>query len=187
MSTPDLVVDLELGFRRGRTVERRRARHVLRGRVVHVVDRVGAVPRVLDVAAWRGELAAACRATAPEEARTCPGDGATLPWDLVVGTGAALAARRPDLYAELAARADPGVRDDLARLHSATVGRLRAVGTLPGRHRVGWVSWVLLTDGWRAFTPCTDARPSGVRPMLRLERREPADLAHDVARWAAGR
>jgi hypothetical protein len=109
-----------------------------------------------------------------------------LPWDLVVGTGAALAAGRHDLYAELVGRVDRPVRDEIDRLHRGTVGRLRAVGTMPERRRLGWVAWVLLGDGWRALSPCTAAEPGGVRAMVRLDRRDPAALAHDVARWVAG-
>jgi hypothetical protein len=189
MSSADLVVDLDLAVRRGRTVERRRARHALRGRSVHVLESTqGDVrSRWVDVRAWPAELADACRVSAPDDRAIPPDDGALLPWDLVVGTGAALSADRPDLYAELVAPADDRARDQLGRLHRATLGRLRAVGLAPGRQRIGWVSWVLVPDGWRSLTPCLADRRERPRPMVRLERRSPDDLVHEVARWAASR
>ncbi len=189
MSAADLVVDLELAVRRGRTVEHRRARHALRGHSVHVLEshQGGVRARWVDVGAWPGELADACRVSAPDDRATPPDDGALIPWDLVVGGGAALAADRPDLYAELTAQTDDGARDQLGRLHRATLGRLRAVGLVPGRRRIGWVSWVLVPGGWCSLTPCHSDRRDRARAMVRLERRSPDDLARDVARWAATR
>jgi hypothetical protein len=189
MSAADLVVDLELAVRRGRTVERRRARHALRGRSVHVLDSTqgGIRARWVDVRAWPAELADACRVSAPVDRTTPPEDGALLPWDLVVGTGAALATDRPDLFAELVAQTDDRAREQLGRLHRATRGRLRVVGLVPGRRRVGWVSWVLVPGGWCSLTPCHSDRRDGPRAMVRLERRSPDDLAREVARWAASR
>ncbi len=187
MIAADLLVDLDLAVRRDRWVDRFRARHILRGRTVTLVTADGGVEvRTVDVRDWRSELARACRVTAPDDAPTPPRSDLELPWDLVVGTGAALATHRQDLYAELLARADDSVRDQLGRLHDATVGRLRAVGTVPGRRRIGWVAWVLYADGWRALTPYPAAGLACSRPMVRLERRRPDDLAHDVACWAAG-
>jgi hypothetical protein len=104
----------------------------------------------------------------------------------VLGTGAARSAHREDLYAELLGRAAPGAREGVERLHVATCGRLRAVGTAPGGRRVGWLAWVLFADGWHALTPCVAGTPASPGAMVRIERREPDDLAHDVARWAAG-
>jgi len=189
MSSADLVVDLDLAVRRGRTVERRRARHALRGRSVHVLESTqGDVrSRWVDVRAWPAELADACRVSAPDDRAIPPDDGALLPWDLVVGTGAALSADRPDLYAELVAQTDERARDQLGRLHRATLGRLRAVGIVPGRRRIGWLSWLLVPGGWCSLTPCLADRPDRPRAMVRLERRSPDDLAHEVARWAASR
>lgn len=185
MRPPDLVVDLDLAVRRDRSVDRLRARHVLRDRTVTVATAGAIVPaRAVDVREWRSELTRTCRVTAPDGAPTPP-SGTALPWDLVVGTGAALAAHRHDLYDELLARADGSTREQLGRLHQATVGRLRAVGTMPGR-RVGWISWVLFADGWRALTPSVAAGPAGPRALVRLERRLPDELAHDVARWVTG-
>jgi hypothetical protein len=188
---PVLVVDLELAVRRDHAVDHRRSRHLLHGRSVHIVETIGGDERTrtVEVEAWRSELAEVCRVLAPAGDpgdEPSPRDGVLLPWDLVVGTGAALAAGRHDLYAELVGRVDRPVRDEIDRLHRVTVGRLRAVGMMPERRRLGWVAWVLLGDGWRALSPCTAAEPSGVRAMVRLDRRDPAALAHDVARWVAG-
>lgn len=189
MIAVDLVVDLELAVRRGRTVERRRARHALRGPSVHVLESTQGDVRArwVDVRSWPAELADACRVSAPAGLATPPDDGALIPWDLVVGSGAARTADRPDLYAELVAGADDQVREQLGRLHRATLGRLRAVGLVPGCRRVGWVSWVLVPGGWCALTPCLSDRRERRRAMVRLERRSPDDLAHEVARWAVSR
>jgi hypothetical protein len=189
MNAADLVVDLDLAVRRGRTVERRRARHALRDGSVHVLEsNQGDVrARWVDVRAWPAELADACKVAAPDDGAIPPDDGAMLPWDLVVGSGTALAADRPDLYAELVSQADDRARDPLGRLHRATLGRLRAVGMVPGRRRIGWVSWVLVPDGWCSLTPCIADRRERPHAMVRVERRSPDDLAHEVARWAASR
>lgn len=191
VGTPDLLVHIEVAVRRDRAVEHRRAVHSLRGRSVHLRESVGRHlrSRTIDVLAWRSELARLCTEVVPVDDEPSPGDGVLLPWNLVIGGGAAIAAGRPDLYAELVGRVDPPVREEMDRLHRATRGRLRAVATMPARHRLGWVAWVLLTDGWRALTPSTapdpTAGPGGVRAMVRLDRRDPADLSHAVARWAA--
>ncbi len=184
--TTDLRVDLDLAVRRGRHDARLHARHELRGSTVRATATAGGEVEDVrfDVRLWRVELARTCRVAIPDGATAAPPDGLALPWDLVVGTGAALAERRPDLYDELVARADSALREPVRRLHRA-VGRLRVVGTLPTRSRVGWVSWVLFADGWRALTPVVERGSAGPRPMLRLEARRPEDLARDVARWAA--
>jgi hypothetical protein len=186
--TTDLRVDLDLdlALRHGPYAARLHARHELRGSTVHATATAGGEveDRRFGVRLWRSELARACRVTIPDDAPAPPSDGPALPWDLVVGTGAALAARRPDLYDVLVAATDPAQREALRRLHRA-VGRLRVVGTLPARTRIGWVTWVLHADGWRALTPYVERGAAGSRAMLRLERRRPEDLALEVARWVA--
>jgi hypothetical protein len=184
--TADLCVDLDVTVRQGRSDTRLHARHELRGATVRVRTTAGGDVEDIHVGTgrWRAELARACRVRIPDDAPTPPADGVVLPWDLVVGTGAALAAHRTDLYDELVGRADAVLHEPLRRVHRAA-GRLRAVGTLPARARVGWVTWVLFADGWHALTPYVDGGPVAARPMLRVERRRPDDLARDVARWAA--
>ena len=189
VGVPDLLVDLEVAVRNGRDVERRRAVHALHGRSVQLLETAGRQvrTRTIDVRVWRSELAEVCGQVALVDDEPSPPDGVLLPWDLLVGSGAALAAGRQHVYDELLGRGDTSVGEEVGRLHRATRGRLRAVATIPKRRRVGWVAWVLLTDGWRVMTPCTapSAVKGGVRAMVRLDRRDPADLAHDVARWAA--
>jgi hypothetical protein len=181
----ELVVRLELAVGRPGGLERRRARHELRGRSVRVLESHQGpgddeTIRTIDVEEWRGELAAACVVDLPRGGPAFPPDGVLLPWDLLVTTGAGAHSGPADVEAELLARAGSFADASLALLR-ATRGRLRATATARGR--VGWVSWVLGSDGWRAMVPCTEAGPFGVRAMVRLERREPGDLAHDVAHW----
>jgi len=59
MSGADLVVELDLAVRRDRTVERRLARHALRGQSVHVLEsnQGGVRARWVDVRAWPAALA----------------------------------------------------------------------------------------------------------------------------------
>jgi hypothetical protein len=185
MSGPELVVDVDLAVRRG---TRLRARHVLCGSTVHTAtrDRDTVDVGMLDVRDWRRELCRLCSPPVPDDAPAPPRDGPDLPWQLVLGSGAALAEHRADLRDALLARVDDALREQVNRLHGTTVGRLRAVGVAPSRRRVGWVSWLLFADGWRALTPYAAPGPAGRAPMVRLERRRPHDLARDVARWAAG-
>ena len=182
----DLRVDLDLAVRRGGCEARVHARHELAGSTVRAMASAGKTVEEtrFDVGDWRAELARACRVPVPDDACGPAPDGVGLPWDLVVGTGAALIGQRHDVYDELVARADVGLHEPLRRLHRA-VGRLRAVGTVPLRGRIGWVAWMLVADGWCALTPYVDPGPGGPRPMIRLEHREPEDLAREVARWAA--
>ena len=157
--------------------------HALRGSTVAIAreEAQGVVTGRVAVATWPHELAALCDVPVPGHAPTPPGDGPDLPWEILVGSGRALADGRADLYDELVARADDPVRAQLGLLHRGTLGRLRVVGVIPSRRRVGWLSWVLVADGWRALTPYA---ASGVA-MVRLERRRRDDLATEVARWAA--
>jgi len=187
MSPVDLVVDVDLAVRREASMTRLRARHILRDGRVHAntSDGDGVCSRTLDVRAWRSELARLCRVAGAGQTPSAPVPEMELPWELVIGTGRALRAGRADVYAELLGRERTPVADELAMLHSATVGRLRAVGILPSRGRIGWVSWLLFPDGWRALTPCVATDHRVCRPVVRLERRQPEDLGHDVARWAS--
>jgi hypothetical protein len=178
----DLLVTVDLAIRRGRTTERLRAVHALRGGEVETAVTTADAATSSRIAAreWAGELERTCRVRVPAPAPAPPADGPDLPWDLVVGTGAALAEQRTDLFDALVGRADGRHQEQVRHVHRATLGRLRAVGLLPSR-RVGRVSWLLVADGWRALTPYV----AHGTPMVRLERRRPGDLAVDVARWAA--
>jgi hypothetical protein len=195
----DLFVDLDLSVRRGAGAARLRARHALRGTTVLTVATAGTGTAEIgrcDVSEWQTQLARACRVRVPGGSRPGPADGLALPWDLMVGTGAALAQHRPDLYDVLVARAAGQVtagrhtlstdasHEQIRRLHHSVVGRLRLVGTVPQRGRVGWLCWLLFGDGWRALTPYVATTPDGPRPMVRLDPRTPDDLAEGPARWA---
>jgi hypothetical protein len=58
--------------------------------------------------------------------------------------------------------------------------------SLRGRRRLGWVSWLLYADGWRALTPYAGSGAGGIRrAMVRIEPRRPIDLGLDVARWVS--
>jgi hypothetical protein len=188
MSTVLLLVDVERAVRTAwGATDRVRERHVLADRTVHlgVTDASGSATRTCGPREWRAELENLGRlpATCPSPRSDAPEPD--LPWELLVATGRALGEHRRDLYDELLDRSAPELRPTVRRLHQETVGRLRLVGTLPTRRRVGWVSWVLLPDGWRALVPYL-AQTAGVpRPMVRLEPRRPEDLVHEVARWTA--
>jgi hypothetical protein len=194
-----LLVQLDLVVRCERGEQRVSARHAWCGTEVHTAtsDPAGLRTASVDVVDWQRELAAVCRVDASSTSPP-PAPHLEIPWDLVVGTGAALRRHRPDLYDVLVARADGWVRiggrplgpaathDQVQRVHHGVVGRLRCTGTAPASRRVGLVSWLLYADGWRALTPYADPTNGG-RAMVRLEPRSPGDLAHDVACWAVAR
>jgi hypothetical protein len=77
-----------------------------------------------------------------------------VPLDVLLGAGEALRSHRPDVLDELVRRATPDdpatLREQLARLHTAVVGRLLAVVAVRGSgpRAAGWVSWLLFGDGW---------------------------------------
>ncbi|HEY3529763.1 MAG TPA: hypothetical protein VGK78_11485 [Nocardioides sp.] len=190
MSTPDLVVDVDRVVGRGGTSARLRSRYALLAGTVNVVTVLDGRVEMRRVTPpdWRDDLDRVGRVPGCTEPPTTPAPPErepALPWDLVVATGRALAEQRPDVYDELVARAEPSLGAPLRRLHDETVGRLRIVGILPGRRRIGWVSWVLRADGWRALTPYLERCGPAARPMVRVERRRPEDIAPEVARWAA--
>jgi hypothetical protein len=187
VSTTDLVLVVDLALSRGSATTRVRTCHSWQGRRVEVLRVAGGETwrESIDVRKWGRELERICQVPVPDDVPPPPPDEPDLPWDLVVGTGAAFARHRADLAAELLARVDAPLRAQVDRLHRATLGRLRVVGTVPSRRRVGRLSWVLFADGWRALTPYAGSGPDGPRAMLRLERRAPEDLARDVARWVA--
>ncbi len=183
MTTVGLVVDVDRAVRRGASTERLHARHLLQEQsvVIGVLDRGRVATRTVTLDDWSGELELLCPGREQESRVDWPG----LPWELVVATGRALCEHRPDLYDVLVDRADPQLREPLRRLHCETSGRLRLVGLVPSRRRIGWASWVLLTNGWHALTPYVECVGAATRPMVRLQPGRPGDLAHEVARWVA--
>lgn len=151
-----------------------------------------------DDAHWQAELVRALRMPLLPDPPTPPARVVELPLDLLLGTGEALA--RPDVYDELVARAAGAVRADgcvldlvsthtqLRRLHGSVLARLLVVGSgrRGGASRIGWVSWLLFADGWRALMPRHAGAGGARRAMVRLEPRRPEDLGVEVARWVSG-
>lgn len=200
-----LLLELDLAVRRGSgATARLHARHGWRDGLVTAVSTAltGQVEVArFDVVHWQRELTRSVLVVPPEGSPAPPARTLELPWDLLVGTGAALARHRPELYDVLVARAVGCVRADgetlgtagcheqVCRVHHSAVGRLRVVGagrSAGGRRRVGWVSWLLFADAWRALTPYVGSDAGGLRrAMVRIEPRRPADLALDVARWTS--
>ena len=186
-AAPEILVDLVLG-RPGVVL---RSWHRLRDTRVVAVSRCGAAAELAwwDQREWPAELASLVRAPGSADAHgSRPAAHLRLPFELVLGSGAALRLGRPDLLAELARRhaADPvAAADQMRTLHGTARGRLRAtVGTRrrPGRHPVGLLSWVLLPDGWHELVPDRHAD----EPMVVVRAVAPADLGDRVARLVAG-
>jgi hypothetical protein len=198
-----LLVDVDVVIRRDHGDERLHTRHALCGPMVHAVASTGSAwidSSTFEAADWQREIARTCRTAAAPAACPPPMPALEVPWDLLLGTGAALARHRADLYDVLVARAAGDVtalgrplalavvHTQVFRLHRAVVGRLRCTGSVPSARRVGWVSWLLYADGWRALTPYAGARSDGRPcPMVRIEPRTPDDLGYEVAGWAVAR
>jgi hypothetical protein len=199
-SGPALRVDLDLaGVAPGM---RSHVAYTLRGERLTgvVVDGTGANrPVHLEIGAWPGELERRLLLSVPPDAPTPPARVVELPWDLLVGTGEALARHRGDVYDELLAREVEAVHIDgvvaglvdaheqLRRLHHSVLGRLQVVGSghsPSGTRRIGWICWLRFADGWRALTPYTAGAGGTRRAMVRVEPRRATDLATQVARWA---
>jgi len=199
--TAALRVDLDLATR-SPGGSRLHVGYARRGsRVAAVVASGDAAPEVLVLAVedWQAELERRLLVPLPADVPPAPDRVLDLPWDLVVGTGAAVARHRPQVYDALVARDAGAVRVDgtlldlpqtceqLRRLHHGVLARLQAVGfgERRGRRRVGWTSWLLFGDGWRELTPYAGRSAGGDRrAMVRVEPRRPADLAAQVARWS---
>jgi hypothetical protein len=197
-----LRVDLDLATTDASASARLHAGYALSGSRVAavVVHETGPVEVLsLEVGQWQGELEGRLQLPVPARVPPAPSGVLELPWDLLVGTGAALSGRRCEVYDELVAREAGALRadgtvldpaathDQLRRLHHGVLARLQAVGsgTRRGRWRVGWTSWLLFGDGWRELVPYAGRSPLGCRrAMVRVEPRRPADLAALVARWA---
>ena len=144
---------------------------------------------------WQAELARLVSVTRPAHAPEPPARELTLPYDLLLGGGAALRDRRPDVFEELVSREADAVRvggepagragaaEQVRLLELSAIGRLQVVvaGAPGGRRTTGWLSWLLFADGWRALVPYDD----GARAMVRVSARHPLDLGVEVARLVA--
>ena len=210
---PTLAVELELlvALRSG-TVRVRSRHHSRGGWVVCLSTADGEAFELSRLAtdAWWLELARAAhvdtrtwrpaRATAGAVPDVVP-DIMETPWELLLATGEAVRRRRHDLLDQLVsdhagttlAGGAPGtvrVADDrdvrrwLERLETASRGRLHAAvmgRSGRGRPGAGVVEWVLLPDGWRSLRPFI--RDGWT--MVRIERREAADLPRELSLLAA--
>ncbi|MGI8646210.1 MAG: hypothetical protein ACR2JD_07820, partial [Nocardioides sp.] len=121
-----------------------------------------------------------------------------LPYELLLGAGAAYRLQRPAVLAELLERhhgrvtgrdgtvfAPGGAADQLHRLHTHERARLQLTVTgvaTDGSRSVGLLTWVLFADGWRELVPTTTAG----EPMVVVRLVAPADLGRLVTRLVAG-
>ncbi|MCW2766888.1 MAG: hypothetical protein JWO11_2847 [Nocardioides sp.] len=180
LAAPELLVDVDVAVGSDRV----RAWHrFARGRVTALATAGGRVELCwYDDDLWRLELARAVTVTTPPASAEPPPGPIDLPFELLLGTGEAVRLERDDVFGELMGRYGAGLdAAGVRRLHTGSLGRLRAVVSgvgSSGAHRVGWVSWSLFADGWRALTPYT----SGCVAMVRVHPVDPPRLGVEVAR-----
>jgi hypothetical protein len=193
---PNMVVDVDVSARRddaARGFAQLCSRQGLRsGRVTTLSAAGGAVELAwFDDDHWQTELARAASVCPPVGSPEPPLPRLDLPLDAVLAGGEALRTGRSDVFEELVARSvghartpdgvlsRPDLHTQLVRLHRSTVGRLRAsvAAAHDGTARAGWVSWLLVADGWRSLTPVVLAGERFVRvePVVSL------DLGRQVA------
>lgn len=199
-ASPEVFVRLDLGVRRPaavRGVARFTAwHHHGQGRVTAVSSAGGPALELAWFADghWQRELAHLVTVP-PDEAAGSPADRLTLPYDLLLGSGAARRLRRPAVLAELLARhrvlgpdggplGAPAAAEQVRLLHSTERGRLQVTvaGVGDGRRALGVVTWVLFADGWRALVPATT---DGV-PVVHVVATAPLTLGAVVVRLVAG-
>lgn len=155
--------------------------------------------------AWQVELGRAVSVEVPQTDREPPALAVQLPHELLLGAGEAVRLGRDDVLTELVRRhagdvridgqevAAGTVREQVRLLHAGSLGRMRTVVSgaeasvdagvgasvdAGGTRRVGWVSWSLFADGWRALTPYVADRTA----MVRVHPVEPPRLGVEVAR-----
>lgn len=201
---PEVLVDVDVSVRRPEAPAGHAQVHAWQrfrgGRVSSLSTAGGRLMELgwFDDDLWQVELARAVTVRAPASRPASPAPVVDLPHELLLGSGEALRLHREDVLAELVARHAGSVHADddpvplgvaatgeqLRLLHGAA-GRMRTVvagvGTT-GARKVGWVSWLLFPDGWRALTPHVRA---GV-PRVRVHPVEPLRLGVEVARLVTG-
>jgi hypothetical protein len=198
LATPTVAVDLDV------TVDGVRARAWHReadGAVATLATVDGIVFELawFPSSAWSAELARAAMLPTDQSLRatTLP-DLVDLPFELLDSAAEAVRSNRADLVPVLAARQSGSAIDadgnrigdvELASMLAALVidahGRLRALGAdVSGDETrlVGVVSWVLLSDGWRALRPHRDGNDHRVE----VRRVTADDLAVELAFVLAG-
>ncbi len=192
LRAPEIVCDVEVTAPRpdgepGRA--RLRCRHGLRGDRVASTAWAGGAVEVAAYGAehWQTELARAADVPLPAGARPPQEEVVEVPLETLLATGEALRTGRVDLLDELVRRAEPDdparLREQVVRLHAESTGRLLATVARRdgGTSRVGWVTWLLLPDGWRSLTPVLRLG----RPTVRLAPTTRMDLGADVAALVA--
>lgn len=193
LAAPAVALDLDLvvGTTRAKSWQRQAAGAVA---TLGTVDGVVFELAWYDVAHWPAELARV--AVPPEGEAEAAGSGVPAdleaPYELVDAVGEALRGHRADLVPALVGEhggrvraegrplGEPAAAEALTALHTEGRGRLRALVTRVDEDApapVGVVSWVLLGDGWRSLQPRDDSGG----PAVRVLRREPGDLAADLA------
>lgn len=131
------------------------------------------------VARWPELVARTLTVTAPTEGRSA--QAVDVPLELLVAGCGAVRLGRPDLLTALLRRHRLLDGEGLVRRLAACEGRMRATVSArgrPGELVVGWLTWLLFADGWRALTPYT----LGQTLMVRLRPVEPADLGISLLR-----
>ena len=192
LDSPEVTCDIEVSVRRrgshGGWLQLHSGQ-ALRGDTVAAVSSAGGRVEVAwwGVDEWHAQLTRAATVPVPEAAEPPPPPEFEVPLDVLLASGEAIRTHGPEVLDELVRRSgcdDPALaRDLLVRLHTAVVGRLLAtVAARDGNaRRVGWVSWVLFSDGWRTLSP---TRVDG-RPSARIVPVQPSGLAPQVARLAS--
>lgn len=185
LHAPAVLIEVDVAVRRGSSHAQLRSWQRWRdGRVASVSTAGGAVELgwwADDL--WQPELARTVDVTVPRHPVEPPADDLRLPHDVLLGAGEALRQDRSDVVAELASRTDCGA-DQVWRLHTAALGRMRTVVAGAGRsgdRKAGVVSWMLYADGWRALTPYVGSGAAEGVPMVRVHRVPPAQLGVEVA------
>ncbi|MBB6627692.1 hypothetical protein H5V45_10205 [Nocardioides sp. KIGAM211] len=201
---PEALVDVDLSVRRNQAAsgfaQVRSWQRLRAGRVTTMATAGGAVELGwFDDDLWQVDLARTVTVTRPRTTARAPEQVLDLPHELLLGSGEALRLHRGDVLAELVARhagsvfADDGdlplglagTDEQVRLLNTSALGRLRTVvsGLGPtGARKVGWVSWLLFPDGWRALTPYS----SGGVARVRIHPVEPLRLGVDVAALVTG-
>lgn len=197
---PEVLVDVDVsvlragapgGFAQVHSWQRLRA-----GRVTTLAGAGGPLELAwFDDDVWQVELARAVTVTRPRSPARPPSPVLDLPHELLLGSGEALRLHREDVLGELVARhsgsvfADDGelplgragTDEQVRLLNTSVLGRMRTVVSgvgASGTHKIGWVSWLLFGDGWRALTPYSRDH----EPRVRIHPVEPLRLGVDVAR-----
>ena len=186
LATPTLALDLDVGVASARVKAWHRQRA---GAVASLATTDGLVFELawFPTDQWADELSrvAVLPEDHPVHTSAVP-ERVDLPYELVDAAVEAVRSHRPDLLSVLVAEHDTRGLSDLevvtllSALATEPNGRLRALVadvSAATTTVVGVVSWVLLSDGWRALRP---RRLDGV-DRIEVQYVEPRDLAFELA------